>query len=820
MKAKCYLAAAIVSLLWVGCSQEEVGNETKGGANVIYATIEGASRSTVTDAGVFSWAAGDEISLVGQTADGTVRDTYTYSEGNAFTPPTSPAVTAPVVAYYPANDNHNTTTFCLPGSYGDTNTGYVANTHAAMMATPPASGNTYAFMHLGGVMRFDVKSVPAGVNEFRLMIPGKKINGHFAITANSNGEKVIATKDVTAETSTEYYVQILFKASDEARNMTFYVPMPTGTYGDYTVSLNNNGSYIDCASTGVTNTINRRTLLLMPTFTYDGTNLVKGDAIDQVIQLSDGNQSASLTDNAEVIVAPGTDADAVATLAYTPASDGSSTLVISDGSADGTTSGDSEGKVVVETASNSTVASCDIDAPTLSVTLSAADNGTATYTEVTANTAEQTLIIGKGVTIENLVVNGGNVVLKGNVKNISSTATTAITISLEEDVTLPNALTVGGGNFILDLGGYALATAQTLSEGSYSAAILVSGGDLTIKNGTIQTSGASEHTKMGALWVYGSNSANVTIEDGAILKGNNWNETSRSTGCTATVYVNNPNGYVTINGGEFYCVQEAQVEGQNQILNYKNSFTTKNIVVKGGKFHGMNPAKGNGTEVSYLGTNTMVAEDGGVYTVTSIPETGSEITLTDDVTIYKALNFSSGTYTLNLGGYTLTTAQTLSEGSYSAAILVSGGDLTIKNGTIQTSGASEHTKMGALWVYGSNSANVTIEDGAILKGNNWNETSRSTGCTATVYVNNPNGYVTINGGEFYCVQEAQEEGQNQILNYKNSFTTQNIVVNGGKFYGMNPAMGNGAEVSYLAGGYTPQESEENGVKVYTVVQTN
>ena len=71
MKIRFYLATAIVALSLMGCSQEEATNEILSGANVIHATIESSSRSTVTDAGVFSWTAGDAISLL----DGTNIDT-------------------------------------------------------------------------------------------------------------------------------------------------------------------------------------------------------------------------------------------------------------------------------------------------------------------------------------------------------------------------------------------------------------------------------------------------------------------------------------------------------------------------------------------------------------------------------------------------------------------------------------------------------------------------------------------------------------------------------------------------------------------------
>ena len=110
----------------------------------------------------------------------------------------------------------------------------------------------------------------------------------------------------------------------------------------------------------------------MPTFTYDETQekLVKGESAVNVIKLQDSSET-TISDDAEVIVTPGDNADAVATLNYTPANDESSKLAISDGSAQDTESGKSEGKVVVNTTEASTIASCDIDAPTLTVELSA-----------------------------------------------------------------------------------------------------------------------------------------------------------------------------------------------------------------------------------------------------------------------------------------------------------------------------------------------------------------------------------------------------------------------------------------------------------------
>ena len=411
---------AMIALSWMGCSQEEdaVNQMQMNGGKTINATIESTTRSTVTDAGVFSWAVGDTIQLIDKDGN---KDYYLYTEGNSFELIGEKIVTTPVIANYPANDNISGSgikdLFYLQSYYGGKNVEYKENTHAAMIAYPPTTGSTYAFKHVGGVMRFKVMDVPVGANAFKfeLINPSENysIAGTFDLVTDENGDKVIKN---TSGYSKEVIIE--FNALTEEKDMTFYVPMPVGTYTDYKVSIKVGDDLKSHESTGVTNTIARKTLLLMPTFTFDGGSLIKGTAKVGVIDLEDGNKSADISASADIVVTPG-DADATATLNYTPANNGTSVLSLSDGSG-ATESGNSEGKVVVETATNSTVASCEINTPSLTVELSAAEGTSVVYNEVTALTAQQTLVIGEGVTIKKLVLMGGNVVLKGNVKNIES----------------------------------------------------------------------------------------------------------------------------------------------------------------------------------------------------------------------------------------------------------------------------------------------------------------------------------------------------------------------------------------------------------------
>ncbi len=731
MKIRFYLATAIVALSWMGCSQEEATNEIMSGANVIQATIESSSRSAVTDAGVFSWTTGDEISLL----DANNKDTYTYSgTGNGFNPPASVTVTAPVVAYYPANENHTTTKFYLPVTYGNTDTEYVASTNAAMIATPPTTGNTYAFMHLGGVMRFNVKNVPVNADGFIFTVSGKKITGEFEVKSGTT--KTIATEDDPSSNNT---VIIRFKKLTEAKDMTFYVPMPTGTYRAYTVGLHIDGQneFNEHTSTNVTNTIARKTLLLMPTFTWNGTSLVKGEAIAGVIDLEDGSQSADITGDAEVVVTPGTDADAVATLIYAPEDDGSSVLSISDGSG-ATESGESKGKVLVSTANGSTVASCDINTPSLTVELSAAENGIATYEEVTALTAEQTLIIGEGVTVEKLVLKGGNVELKGNVISIESEVPT--TIKLMNDINLDSAWEIEEGmNVTLNLNG------KTLT-GTFREACIKSSGNLTIKNGYITNVGGAVLATGGTLNMtdcevtmtggYRENAVEITGETTAVITGGKYTATGTLAAGEATDWygIGIVDGTVTLN---------TTVEGTfNGGVTLAPDGTRPNVTITGGSYsgqmyHGLNmnggdltlngdmefDGKGGDIRV-YTLTGTINGKSFGEYgnqtytlseliaiigstteeTTVATPEslvaavaTGGKVKLGMNMTLNEALTISNDV-TLNLNGKTLT-------GNVEGYLFESNGNLTISNGNITNTGGAVKTTGGTL---NMTDCNVTV----------------------------------------------------------------------------------------------------------------
>lgn len=841
MKIRFYLATAIVALSWMGCSQEEATNEIMSGANVIQATIESSSRSAVTDAGVFSWTTGDEISLL----DDSNNDTYTYSgTGNGFNSPVSGTVSTPVVAYYPANESHTTTEFYLPDTYGNVNTEYVASTNAAMIATPPTGDNTYAFMHLGGVMRFNVKNVPINADGFQFTVSGKKITGAFEV--KSGTEKTIET---AADPSSNNTVTILFKKLTEEKDMTFYVPMPTGTYEDYTVALYINGQINDYqdTSTGVNNTIARKTLLLMPTFTCEGTDLVKGEATVGVIDLEDGSQSATITDDAEVVVTPGTDADAIATLNYAPANDGSSVLSISDGSG-ATQSGDSEGKVLVSTATGTTVASCDINTPSMTVELSAAESGIATYNEVTALTANQTLIIGEGVTVKKLVLKGGNVELKGNVENIECEVAT--TITLGNDITLVNAMTFSKGDATI-----------TLNEKEIKCAsgdvFIVTDGTLTIEGSGLVHASAENLGAASAVWA--KESSKVIINGGTYKVGHDG--ASKAAGepnwRNDCIYARD-NASIEINGGEFEYTGEISTEnfesdGDRFLLNCRNADYQAgkcSITVKGGTFKKFNPGATSSENPvanyvaagysSVAGDNDTYVVEEGIFNETALKSAIAsdlqEIILDADITdLTSAITIPTGTTaTINLNGYNITAPNT--------DVFIVEGTLTINddnNEGIVTAGSSYPANgVCAVWAKGGT---VTI-NGGYYKVHADQVGKRNDCIYAGHNADNANtaGNITINDGKFEYVwpddnnkdYTVEYNGDQFLLNCANSDdSTTQITVNGGRFKNHVPSFENTGRVGEVLLGTdvnvyynkniieSPHSTETNGDYWYEVKDT-
>ena len=407
MKLKSILIMTMVTLVMTNCNQDEYQEEIlQSGITRLVADVEGNSRSVMSDNGAFSWTEGDLISVWNTNNNFT---TYKCTSGNNFD--SENPIIPSKFAVYPAGNHRvsgNNISVDLPSSYGSNDVEYVKNTNAIMLASVQSGNNNLYFKHLGGLMRFNIKDVPEGANQFVFTAHDKGITGVFQV---SNNQIVASTKNNSNNT-----VTIKFKSSNYARDMmTFYIPLPTGTYTGYKVEIkSDNTTLLTYNASNAKNTVNRRTLLLMPTLTCTNGTLDKGN---NVVSLEKTSQEMNIsgTESITLETPPNSDQNTALSLNYTP--DENATLTIKDEV--NACPANSKATVQVKVAGNETVNEVQVEAPTLTVEL-LSQNGSVTYKKVTAKTAVQTLKIKSGVTVEKLYLNGGNIIIEqgATVKNI------------------------------------------------------------------------------------------------------------------------------------------------------------------------------------------------------------------------------------------------------------------------------------------------------------------------------------------------------------------------------------------------------------------
>lgn len=282
MKLRFFSIFALAGLLLSSCAVEEVPVTE----HTILAVMEGdQTRTSVTDGGVFSWSAGDQVWL--QTTNGSVVGTLSSGAGTSSAKFTYGGFVGEMTgkAVYPYNDGHSISgevlNFVLPASYDLGSS--LTNTNAAMYGVNV--GGTIKFNHLAGVMRFKFKDVPAGVNKFTITLD-KKINGTF--TADLAEEyPVIETSSASA--ASEKTITLNFIALTAKSDISIYVPLPIGTYNSLELGLYDDSQAVWTYSKSVTNTVSRKSLKLMPVVTLGGSvnGDIEGDIEGDVVDLSE-----------------------------------------------------------------------------------------------------------------------------------------------------------------------------------------------------------------------------------------------------------------------------------------------------------------------------------------------------------------------------------------------------------------------------------------------------------------------------------------------------------------------------------------------------
>ena len=188
-----------------------------------------------------------------------------------------------------------------------------------------------------------------------------------------------------------------------------------------------------------------------------------------------------------------------------------------------------------------------------------------------------------------------------SVEELANAIATGGNVSIAENIDAPTAFEVKVDTVITN-NGVITVSEDTVGDGVFK----VTAGTLTLDGqGTINGLGANAYSM--AVWA--TENGKVVINDGHFT---NIGASSDFDSEHFDLIYASGNGQIEINGGEFECETPAW------ILNIKDKDReTASIVVKGGKFHGFNPADciSEGEHTNFVAPGYKVVEEDGVFVV-------------------------------------------------------------------------------------------------------------------------------------------------------------------------------------------------------------
>jgi hypothetical protein len=628
MQVACMATAALTAF---SCSQEEFENSGRKGNITVNATFEGAgtdTRTTVNDKYKILWQDTDALGLFCSNAESNYSNTkLEYASGAGQTSATfngsKPSGETAVFSIYPYQQNMsvsgNTLTMTLPATL----TNYNGSSNGPMYAkvTNPDNLSALSFKHMAAMIKLTVNKIPAEATTFKI-IASNNIAGTCTVdltaadpilTVASNG-----SKEITAS----------FTASNDIKSRNFYIPLPTGTYSSITAQLTNGSDKVYFTKTLNDKILGRRDILVVPpldcvvvdattpsalsTALADSKNLPQeaptAATVTDIAVSGSFNTTSGSNDGIAIPVLQNSDINL--TFNTAPTTSTAAPLTLTDKtntsvSAPAATATNSVSLAVPETTAEQEAPSVAITMPSTTVTLAAVGNK-ATYNEVTATTAQQTLIINAGVTVKKLTVKGGNLkiygkveqlvhdagdttiyIIKGTEASLPATIDSKFVVqsdvavlktafangedfklSADADITGQSVSVPAGKSVVLDLNGYTLT-----ADNSATGKIIVLG-KMTLKDSSTEKKGkivaSQDYTAAsynGSLIEIAGEDASMTMESGNISAVRETPDSNGQYGVGVT-----DGGDFTMTGGKieagwFAVAGNGNYKTQNSIIN-------------------------------------------------------------------------------------------------------------------------------------------------------------------------------------------------------------------------------------------------------------
>lgn len=733
MKIKAFIGTTMAAVMIAGCSNEfELTNETLH-EGVLKVTVEDnnpVSRVGFDANGKFYWSNTDAIGVTTSNVTTSFTKLDLKQGGGTASATFSGTINGTIEGYaiYPYSDNHsissNQLTFNFPESYtyDKVDQDFFTTTKGDGNSFNPAmvgkiTNNSVTLKHLGGVFCIKVSSMPVASGKLTLTTD-KKINGNFTynLSDDTSTETVIQASTTSTDENT---VAINFSGATTNSPGVFYIPVPAGTYSNIRIKMyNGSGDTNEEINVAAgTYTINRKDLKVinLTTGSIDATTpTIVDDASDVSTSLESNDAvsvSGEITGTSTINIPTFTEDNATKSLILENIASNTS-LTISESSSEPNNSVENFTLSIPNNdAADFTPLNLNINLPNTTVAL-AANAGTATFNEVTASTADNTLIIEEGVTVKKLIVNKGNVRVNKGAKIESLKNNTSSNIYLINE---GGEVTKIEGNNVTTIDGTAYDLMMTCKNGGeYTLASDVTGDFIISADKTviINLNGKTITNKSGDTF---------TVTKGGTLTINGIGTVDNITHGKACIY---NNGTVTLNGGKYTRSKEASTStsesGGNSYYNILN--------------HGVMTINSGANIISTGAFSSLI--DNGYFN-------------------YKSTNERLG-YVDTIGH--ANPSLTINGGNFSGGINTikndDGATLKIEDGTFaNTTQATVHNNNVATingGVYNpTNSATDAVQTRYYESGVNAGETTISGGTfNGKLYLSGANAKLTISGGTF------------------------------------------------------------------------
>lgn len=587
MKKILFTSLAVLGLGITGCSNEDLG-VAKSGVDEVCATMGDAESRTAMNGNSVVWSIGDEIGIFVTNGSSSTYTNINYSlssgagtKNAGFSGLLEGENPVKKAAFYPYGSDASYDGSKISLTLKDTYNYKEGENSSALMACQinESAQNVLAFKNAGALMSVTVNNIPKDYTWAKLT--SMTAQGKTTVPAIAGNAQITFSKGIptltTTETSNSSSITINFAASsDVVTSKTFYFPLPVAEYPTLELSIGNGATSQVLKTKALDAKRNERYTTTITLDEVSGSVPTTVESVSAVADALKETNSVSVADVASTETSPtvsipkkSTPAENVS-ISFENISTTNAVAIKEESTGTGGTAAPEN--VLVSVPQLDTAPKFEIDLPSSTVTL-AANGETATYDEVTATTAANTLVLGKGITVNTLKVKAGNVRVKSGAKvtaiSRESGNTSTVIIYKEEGAELPNL----SGNDAFEVVDAAVADLQNVAKngGTYTLAtdltgdftisatneviINLNGHKITNKSGdtftvnkdsklTINGNGTVDNVSHGKACIY--NNGTVILNGGTYIRSKENGQNSESSGGNSYYNILN-HGEMTIN---------------------------------------------------------------------------------------------------------------------------------------------------------------------------------------------------------------------------------------------------------------------------------